>query len=124
MTEKSGEVEDLLKSVLVPSFPPNRSQWKKLELAMKFINKSKAEVERKRSEDHGGKSTQKDEDKVRRELNLSAREVDHKKRMAEDLELSREQRQNHNEPQPSKKLKVLGKRDSLSKLLGTVGHFM
>ena len=123
MTENP-ELEDLLKSVLVPAFPPNRSQWKKLELAMKFINKSKAEVERKRSEDHGGKSTQKDEDKVRRELNLSAREVDHKKRMAEDLELSREQRQNHNEPQPSKKLKVLGKRDSLSKLLGTVGHFM
>ena len=123
MTENP-ELEDLLKSVLVPAFPPNRSQWKKLELAMKFINASKAQVERKRCEDHGGKSTQKDEDKVRKELNLSAREVDHKKRMAEDLELSREQRQNHNEPQPSKKLKVLGKRDSLSKLLGTVGHFM
>ena len=126
MTENP-ELEDLLKSVLVPAFPPNRSQWKKLELAMKFINASKAQVERKRCEDHGGnngKSTQKDEDKVRKELNLSAREVDHKKRMAEDLELSREQRQNHNEPQPSKKLKVLGKRDSLTKLLGTVGHFM
>ena len=124
MTENP-ELEDLLKSVLVPAFPPNRSQWKKLELAMKFINASKAQVERKRCEDHGGngKSTQ-DEDKVRKELNLSAREVDHKKRMAEDLELSREQRQNHNEPQPSKKLKVLGKRDSLTKLLGTVGHFM
>ena len=125
MTENP-ELEDLLKSVLVPSFPPNRSQWKKLELAMKFINASKAQVERKRCEDRGGngKSTQNDEDKVRKELNLSAREVDHKKRMAEDLELSREQRQNHNEPQPSKKLKVLGKRDSLTKLLGTVGHFM
>ena len=121
MTENP-ELEDLLKSVLVPAFPPNRSQWKKLELAMKFINASKAQVERKRCEDHGRNG--KDEDKVRKELNLSAREVDHKKRMAEDLELSREQRQNHNEPQPSKKLKVLGKRDSLTKLLGTVGHFM
>ena len=28
------------------------------------------------------------------------------------------------EEEPSKKLKVLGKRDSLTKLLGTVGHFM
>ena len=71
MTENP-ELEDLLKSVLVPAFPPNRSQWKKLELAMKFINASKAQVERKRCEDHGGngKSTQKDEDKVRKELNL------------------------------------------------------
>ena len=128
MTKNSAEeeVEDLLKTVLVPSFPPNRSQWKKLELAMKFINKSKAEVERRRSDDHGGKlSTQREEEKVlRQELNLSAGEVDHKKRLSTDLELLREQRQNHNEPQPSKKLKVLGKRDSLSKLLGTVGHFM
>ena len=118
-------MEDLLKTVLVPSFPPNRSQWKKLELAMKFIKKSKVEVERRRSEDHGKLSTAKDEDKVvRQELNLSAREVYHKKRLSADLELLREQRQTHDEPQPSKKLKVLGKRDSLSKLLGTVGHFM
>ena len=128
MTRKnSTEVEGLLKSVLVPSFPPNRSQWKKLELAMKFINNSKAVVERKRSENHGGKSaksTQKEDDKVRKELSLSTREVDRKKRVSADLELLREQRQNHNEAQPSKKLKVLGKRDSLSKLLGTVGHFM
>ena len=126
MSKNPADVEDLLKSVLVPSFPPNRSQWKKLELAMKFINKSKAEVERRRSDDHGGKlSTQRDEEKVlRQELNLSAGEVDHKKRLSTDLELLREQRQNHNEPRPSKKLKVLGKRDSLSKLLGTVGHFM
>ena len=126
MPKNSADVEDLLKSVLVPSFPPNRSQWKKLELAMKFIKKSKAEVERRRcaEQDQGGRKTQKAEDKVRKELNLSAREVDHKKRLAADLELLREQRQNYNEPQPNKKLKVLGKRDSLSKLLGTVGHFM
>ena len=44
MPENSAEVEDLLKSVLVPSFPPNRSQWKKLELAMKFIKLSKQSV--------------------------------------------------------------------------------
>ena len=61
---------------------------------------------------------------MRQEVNLSAREVYHKKRLSADLELLREQRQTHDEPQPSKKLKVLGKRDSLSKLLGTVGHFM
>ena len=118
MSKNPEDVEDL--------FPPNRSQWKKLELAMKFIKKSKAEVERRRCGDQGGRKTQqKDEDKVRAELNLSAREVDHKKRLATDLELLREQRQNYNEPQqPNKKLKVLGKRESLSKLLGTVGHFM
>ena len=40
--EKPEEVENLLKTVNVPSTgPPNRSQWRKLELAMKFINKSK-----------------------------------------------------------------------------------
>ena len=44
------DLEHLLSTILVPSFPPNRSQWKKLELAMKFINNSKAVVERKRSE--------------------------------------------------------------------------
>ena len=120
--QQSSEVDHLLKSLLVPSFPPNRSQWKKLELALKFINKSKAEVVRKKGQDDGRKTSlsQQDEDKVC----LAARELQHKKRMSEDLELLREQRQNHNEAQPSKKLKVLGKRDSLSKLLGTVGHFM
>ena len=40
--EKPEEVENLLKTVNVPTTgPPNRSQWRKLELAMKFINKSK-----------------------------------------------------------------------------------
>jgi len=41
--ENPEEVENLLKTVNVPTTgPPNRSQWRKLELAMKFINKSKA----------------------------------------------------------------------------------
>ena len=35
------DVEQLLHTVLVPAFPPNRSQWRKLEIAMKFINMSK-----------------------------------------------------------------------------------
>ena len=117
---KEAEVDHLLQTVLVPSFPPNRSQWKKLELALKFINKSKAEVVRKKSLDLGGKTpfSQKDEDR----FCLAAREVEDKKRMA-DLELLKEQRLQQNEP-PSKKLKILGKSDSFSKLLGSVGHIM
>jgi hypothetical protein len=39
-SEDRDTVEHLLRTVLVPSYPPNRSQWRKLELAMKFINKS------------------------------------------------------------------------------------
>ena len=35
------DIECLLSTILVPSFPPNRSQWKKLEIALKFIKKSK-----------------------------------------------------------------------------------
>ena len=117
----SAEVDHLLKTVLVPSFPPNRSQWKKLELALKFINKSKAQVEKKNSQNLEGKkaSTEKDEDKAC----LAAREVGDKKRVSADLELSGEQRLHPNEP-PCKKLKMLGKRESFSKLLGTVGQIM
>ena len=37
----ANDLEHLLSTILVPSFPPNRSQWKKLENALKFINKSK-----------------------------------------------------------------------------------
>ena len=39
--KKKEDVEQLLHTVLVPAFPPNRSQWRKLEIAMKFINMSK-----------------------------------------------------------------------------------
>merc|ERR1712079_216339 len=38
---QSGEVKGLLETLSVPHNPPNRSQWRKLELAVKFIHKSK-----------------------------------------------------------------------------------
>lgn len=42
MTQQHPEdVQGILNTLLVPMDPPNRSQWRKLELAMKFINKSK-----------------------------------------------------------------------------------
>ena len=116
MKEQSSEVDHLLKSVLVPSFPPNRSQWKKLEIALKFINKSKAEVVRKKSED--------DERKEEDNTCLKAREVEDKKRRSSDLELLREQRRQQTEPPPKKKMKVIGKSDSFLKLLGSVGQIM
>ena len=40
-SEERDTVEHLLRTVLVPSYPPNRSQWRKLKLALKFINSSK-----------------------------------------------------------------------------------
>ena len=36
------DIDHLLLTVLLPSFPPNRSQWKKLEHALNFINKSRS----------------------------------------------------------------------------------
>ena len=39
--EKKEKVEDLLNTLRIPAFPPNKSQWKKLEIAVKFINTSK-----------------------------------------------------------------------------------
>ena len=49
--ENPEEVEEILKTVIPPSNrnPPNRSQWRKVELAMKFINKSKAEAEKQKA---------------------------------------------------------------------------
>ena len=38
-SEERDTVEHLLRTVLVPAYPPNRSQWRKLQLALKFINK-------------------------------------------------------------------------------------
>ena len=38
------DVQGILNTLLVPMDPPNRSQWRKLELAMKFINISKQSV--------------------------------------------------------------------------------
>ena len=31
-------IQDILQSVKIPCHPPNKSQWKKLEIAVKFIN--------------------------------------------------------------------------------------
>ena len=39
--ETCDNIEQLLLTILVPSYPPNRSQWKKLENALKFIKKSR-----------------------------------------------------------------------------------
>ena len=44
------DIKHLLHSVLIPTFPPNRSQWKKLEIALKFINASKKEVKKRNQE--------------------------------------------------------------------------
>ena len=41
MPPNPADVDKILQTILVPSFPPNRSQWRKLDLALKFINKSK-----------------------------------------------------------------------------------
>ena len=46
MSREPGNVQDILTTLLVPMEPPNRSQWKKLELAMKFIHLSKESVAR------------------------------------------------------------------------------
>ena len=48
--DHQNDIDHLLLTVLLPSFPPNRSQWKKLEHALNFINKSRSsssEEERK-----------------------------------------------------------------------------
>ena len=41
MPPNPADVDKILQTILVPSFPTNRSQWRKLDLALKFINKSK-----------------------------------------------------------------------------------
>ena len=54
--ENPEEVDEILKTVIPPSNrnPPNRSQWRKVELAMKFINKSKAEAEKQKTSSRTG----------------------------------------------------------------------
>ena len=49
---KADNVEDLLNKLRIPLYPPDRSKWRKLEIAMKFIEKSKtsAEQSKKRRE--------------------------------------------------------------------------
>ena len=41
-------IQDILDSVKIPCQPPNKSQGKKLEIAVKFINVSKKSAEQKR----------------------------------------------------------------------------
>ena len=44
MSRDPDDIQGILNTLLVPMEPPNRSQWKKLELAMKFIKLSKQSV--------------------------------------------------------------------------------
>ena len=44
----SGDIDNLLHSVLIPTSPPNRSQWKKLDYALKFTSNIKHSSNRKR----------------------------------------------------------------------------
>ena len=43
MTDDEGvaNVDDLLNNLKIPAWPPDSSKWRKLEIAMKFIGKSK-----------------------------------------------------------------------------------
>ena len=50
MAPNQGDVDQLLQTILVPTFPPNRSQWRKLDIAMHFIHRSKMSLKRKREE--------------------------------------------------------------------------
>ena len=45
---RQDNIQDILDSVKIPCQPPNKSQWKKLEIAVKFINASKKCAEQKR----------------------------------------------------------------------------
>ena len=49
---QEGKIDELLSSLKIPMNPPDKSQWRKLELAMRFINKSRcsAKETRKRKE--------------------------------------------------------------------------
>ena len=47
--ENEGNVDELLNTLRIPAIPPNRSQWKKLEIAVKFINKSKNSAQETRT---------------------------------------------------------------------------
>eukprot|EP00090_Calanus_glacialis_P022320 TRINITY_DN34454_c0_g1_i1.p1 TRINITY_DN34454_c0_g1~~TRINITY_DN34454_c0_g1_i1.p1 ORF type:complete len:140 (-),score=41.94 TRINITY_DN34454_c0_g1_i1:119-502(-) len=48
-TDEDTNVHDILNTLLVPTYPPNRSQWRKLELALKFINVSKKSAKQSKS---------------------------------------------------------------------------
>ena len=55
--EDDSNVHDLLNTLLVPAYPPNRSQWRKLELALKFINVSKQSAKQTKSKEEVTTST-------------------------------------------------------------------
>ena len=44
----SGDIDDLLHSVLIPTSPPNRPKWKNLDYALKFTSNFKHSSNRKR----------------------------------------------------------------------------
>ena len=58
-SEERDTVEHLLRTVLVPSYPPNRSQWRKLELALKFINMSLKSSKKAKKPGYDKKTTHK-----------------------------------------------------------------
>jgi hypothetical protein len=43
--DQEGSVDDLLSKLKIPVHPPDRSKWRKLEIAVKFIGKSKTSVQ-------------------------------------------------------------------------------
>ena len=57
---EEGNVDELLSTLRIPVYPPDRSQWRKLELAMKFINISKTSVEQTKSRKESLKINPKD----------------------------------------------------------------
>ena len=65
-TAKDNNVHDLLNTLLVPTYHPNRSQWTKLELAMELINISKKRVKEAKSssKNHSAKETKKTDQNI------------------------------------------------------------
>ena len=55
--DEDTNIHDLVNTLLVPTYPPNRSQWKKLELALKFINISKQSAKESKSSSDTVKGT-------------------------------------------------------------------
>ena len=58
--EEGRNVDDLLSTLRIPVYPPDRSQWRKLELAMKFINNSKTSVKQTKERKESLKISPKD----------------------------------------------------------------
>ena len=43
--DQEGNVDDLLSKLRIPAHPPDRSKWRKLEIAVKFIGNSKTSAQ-------------------------------------------------------------------------------